>query len=188
MSSIVGEKPKYRNVVTRKHGLVWKNASFGTKLLFAPWTLLDMSKGTTSTTGELTPPPGYILVAMEDEKRRFNNPTNLAFGANGNFRYKANSIGDIYFSTSAFGGDPAPHIVKGGFAEVNSVNRAEVTAMANSQAISTNVKDVLAPSDTLGASSSADAGKSNKTLIYVGIGAGVILVGVLVFLMIRKNK
>jgi LPXTG-motif cell wall-anchored protein len=176
MPSILGEKivqrPKYRNSVT-----FWN-------VLF-PGTLLDLSDPHNTTTGGLTPPEGYILVAMEDEKRRFSIPTNIAYGANGNFLYIPNAVGEIYFSSSAFGGDPAPYVKKGGYAEVTPTNKSEVTAMANQQAISTNVSTENNPGDNEQPTTNT---KSNKTLIYTGIGVGVIAIGLILFLVLRKKK
>lgn len=164
MASIIGEKVRYRNA-----------------------------------TGDLTPPPGYVQVALEGGIRSFSQPTNLAYGANGSFKYLANKIGNVTFSNSTFGGDPARNIIKGGFAEVNEANKNELTQ----QAINSNINDAQEGAEDAIAKAQADIAKaqaeaqaivlaeqlkSKKILLYGGIGAGVLLIGVILFIVLRKKK
>lgn len=64
---------------------------------------------------DYTPPEGYTFCVNEYESYTFNNPVDLAFGANGSFVYKYNFTGTITFNVSSFGSDPANGIAKKGY-------------------------------------------------------------------------
>jgi hypothetical protein len=170
MASIIGDKGKYRTAEKQNDGYL------------------------NATTGDLTPPIGYVLVAMENGIRSFSTPTNLAFGANNSFKFLTNKSGNVKFDIATFGGDPARNYVKGGFAEVSIANATEVTqaaATTNSQDAQHSADEAIAMAQAAVAKAQADAAKAAKTkkiIIYSAIGVGVLIAGIIVFRMIKKRK
>ncbi len=56
----------------------------------------------------------YTLCAVEGQTNTFTSPTDLAFGANGDYNYKSNFTGTIVFNVATFG-DPDHGVVKAGY-------------------------------------------------------------------------
>ena len=56
----------------------------------------------------------YTFCAMEGQTNTFTSPTDLAFGANGNYNFKSNFTGTIVFNITNFG-DPDYGVVKSGY-------------------------------------------------------------------------
>lgn len=61
-------------------------------------------------------PTGYSLVANENDTVNFTAPQDVAFGANGNYTFRSAMTGQVTFNIATFG-DPAPNIVKAGYAK-----------------------------------------------------------------------
>lgn len=64
-----------------------------------------------------TPPAGFTQVAMEGESATFPKAVDLAYGANGRFKYKRNFTGKAQFTNAFFGGDPIKKKKKAGYAK-----------------------------------------------------------------------
>ncbi len=60
-------------------------------------------------------PVGYTWCADEGGTYTFSQPTDIAYGANGNYVYKTGVTGTVTFNNTLFGSDPAPGIQKLGF-------------------------------------------------------------------------
>lgn len=117
-------------------------------------------------TGNLTAPIGYRQVATEGETKVFDIPTNIAYGVNGRFLYIPKVQGSVTFNNQAFGGDPEKNVVKGGFAEVT--------------------KDTEAAIDTMIKASEVPEVKNSNTLLYVGLGAAVLVTVIVIVMIMRK--
>lgn len=82
---------------------------------------------TTKVTKDITPvsvtevsgtgPAGYQWCSGEGKTVNFSTPVNVAFGANGAYKYKQNVTGDITFNSDAFGGDPIEGVHKYGYCQ-----------------------------------------------------------------------
>lgn len=59
-------------------------------------------------------PQGYTKIATEGNSYTFDYPVDVAYGANGKFRYINNVSGKITFDNGRFG-DPLPGVVKSGY-------------------------------------------------------------------------
>jgi LPXTG-motif cell wall-anchored protein len=70
----------------------------------------------TTRASSYAPPSGYTLVAEVGQTMVYENPTDLAYGANGKFNYKKGFTGTITFGDDVFG-DPLPGVVKAGYAK-----------------------------------------------------------------------
>jgi len=57
----------------------------------------------------------YWYCAAEGGTATFNYPVDLAYGANGQYKWKKNVTGTFTFNNSTFGGDPIPNVVKAGY-------------------------------------------------------------------------
>jgi hypothetical protein len=119
---------------------------------------------------DITPPPGYLLVAYEGGVRSFSTPTNVAYGANGKFAYRSGVQGAFTFSNTSFGSDPQKNVVKAGFAEVTQQNAAEVNAQAAQAATEAD------PNANL-----------KKYLLYAGIGIGVTIIAIVMIKAFKKK-
>lgn len=60
-------------------------------------------------------PTGYTLCATENQTVTFTTPTDVAYGANGNFTFMAGVSGSFTFSNQIFGVDPDPGVTKSGY-------------------------------------------------------------------------
>ena len=60
-------------------------------------------------------PEGYTWCAAENASYTLHGTCDVAFGANGGFRYLHGKTGTITFDLATFGGDPAPGVVKAGY-------------------------------------------------------------------------
>ncbi|MCX6997425.1 MAG: family 78 glycoside hydrolase catalytic domain [Kiritimatiellaeota bacterium] len=61
------------------------------------------------------PPDGYTWCAAENASYTLDGTCDVAFGANGSYRYLHGKTGSITFNLATFGGDPAPGVVKAGY-------------------------------------------------------------------------
>ncbi len=57
----------------------------------------------------------YEFVAHEDERKTFNYPVDLAYGAHGRYHYINDFVGTIRFDNATFGGDPIRGVKKAGY-------------------------------------------------------------------------
>lgn len=64
-------------------------------------------------------PTGYTLCASENQSYYFSSPTDVAYGANGNYTFRAAVTGNFLFSNQTFGVDPDPGTVKAGYYRTN---------------------------------------------------------------------
>lgn len=135
-----------------------------------------------NATGNLTAPIGYVLVAGESGARTFRTPTNVAYGANGRFFFRTGVIGSFVFDPSSFGGDPAKGVVKGGFAEVTTENKADLDMMVNTPTeappVAPGALNPLAPATT--------TSSSTKWLIAGGLGIGALILIIVLVKVLKK--
>ena len=65
-------------------------------------------------------PEGYTRCAVENAAYTLHGTCDVAFGANGSYRYLHGKTGTITFNLATFGGDPAPGVVKAGYVKSGS--------------------------------------------------------------------
>jgi hypothetical protein len=138
--------------------------------------------------GDLTPPPGYTLVANEGGIRTFDLPTNVAYGANGHYLYLKGVTGTIQFSPGTFGGDPIRNITKGGFAEITTtISKADLEAQAQLADQQKALLQAQAQNTLAQQAASATTSNTKKYLLYGGIGLAVIIGGFFLTKGLRKK-
>lgn len=62
-------------------------------------------------------PEGYQWCSGEGRTVNFSTPVNVAFGANGAYKYMQEVSGDVVFTSDAFGGDPIEGVHKYGYCQ-----------------------------------------------------------------------
>jgi hypothetical protein len=65
-------------------------------------------------------PTGYTLCASENQSYYFSSPTDVAYGANGNYTFMSAVTGNFVFSNQTFGVDPDPGVTKAGYYRTNA--------------------------------------------------------------------
>ena len=60
-------------------------------------------------------PEASIYVGDEGKTMSFSSPVDIAYGVNGNYRWRYGHTGGIQFNNANFGGDPAPGVLKHAF-------------------------------------------------------------------------
>lgn len=65
-------------------------------------------------------PAGYTKCAKEGETNNFNQPTDVAYGSRGKYKYRTAVTGNLTFNNQTFG-DPNPGVVKYGFCKKSSI-------------------------------------------------------------------
>lgn len=65
----------------------------------------------------------YKFIANENERRTFNRPVDLAYGANNKYYFIQDFTGTIRFDNDTFGGDPSPGNKKKGYVRQIKIDR-----------------------------------------------------------------
>lgn len=99
----------YQYRVTGK--ITFNNSTFGDPL---PGTKKSGYYRTSVTPPATLQPTGYTQCATENQTVTFTVPTDVAYGANGNYTYRSRLTGAVTFNNATFG-DPAPNIGKAGY-------------------------------------------------------------------------
>lgn len=79
-------------------------------------------------------PSGYTKCAGELGQYYAGTSTDIAYGANGTYAYKAGVTGNISFSPSTFGYDPVPNVVKAGYCKPSDGTSISVGSVAQDAA------------------------------------------------------